>query len=135
MTAWRRALLLVMAGFLSSCSLFDSGVEWRGGPYALLWIDTPENVSLARDEGEGSWDVLVDSTVFAVGWDGRYLVAKQHPEGNRGTTSYFIVDTATRSPQGAVRETVTGPLTAPAFEQKAMAMALPAFSTVLDHLQ
>jgi len=45
--------MLVAASLLSSCGLFDSGVEWRGGPYALLWINTAENISLCRDLGAG----------------------------------------------------------------------------------
>jgi hypothetical protein len=59
-----------------SCGAFDSDILWRGGPYALMWIDLPDMPFVARDEGKGSWTPRVDEQVFAVGWDGRYLVAK-----------------------------------------------------------
>ena len=36
---------------LSGCGLFDSGVEWRDGPYELLWIDLPSQLSLNYDIG------------------------------------------------------------------------------------
>ena len=128
-------MLLTMAGLLSSCNLFDSGIEWRAGPYALLWIDTTENVSLCRDLGEGSWHGIVDSTVFAVGWDGRFLVAKQHPNNDRSQTNYFIVDVKEDPSHRGPTEITTGPLTESEYQKKSIEMKLPKFSKVLDHLQ
>jgi hypothetical protein len=131
----RYCVMLVTATFLTSCGLFDSGVEWRGGPYALLWIDTAENISLCRERGGGSWVGVVDSTVFAVGWDGRYLVAKQHPDNDRGITNYFIVDAGKAPGDANPTEIVTGPLTASEFKLKNIALHLPKFSKVLSALQ
>jgi len=131
----RGFILVTLAGLLSSCSLFDSGIEWRGGPYALVWIDTSENVSLCRELGEGSWIGRVESTVFAVGWDGRYLVAKQHPDGDRSKTNYFIVDARNDTPYRDASEIALGPLTASEFQQKTIEMKLPKFSKVLGSLQ
>lgn len=128
-------VFLLMTGLLSSCSLFDSGIEWRGGAYALVWIDTSENVSLCRELGEGSWIGRVDSTVFAVGWDGRYLIAKQHPNGDRSKTNYFIVDARNDTPYRSADEVAIGPLTEFEFQQKSIEMKLPKFSKVLDSLQ
>jgi hypothetical protein len=127
--------MLVTASLLSSCGLFDSGVEWRGGPYALLWIDTAENISICRDLGGGSWIGRVDSTVFAVGWDGRYLVAKQHPNNDRSTTHYFIVDSKNDSDYADQTKAVMGPFTAAEFQRKSLDLHLPAFSKVLRSLQ
>jgi hypothetical protein len=132
---FRYCVMLLTASVLTSCGLVDSGVEWRGGRYALLWIDTAENISICRELGEGSWVGVVDSTVFAVGWDGRYLVAKQHPDNDRGITNYFIVD-AGRAPGAAnLTEIVTGPLTASEFQLKNIELHLPKFSKVLSSLQ
>lgn len=132
---FRYSIMLVTASLLSSCGLFDSGVEWRGGPYALLWIDTAENISICRDLGGGSWIGRVDSTVFAVGWDGRYLVAKQHPNNDRSTTRYFIVDSKNDSDYADQTEVVMGPLTAAEFQRKNIDLHLPTFSKVLRSLQ
>lgn len=132
---FRYCFFLVATALLSSCGLFDSGVEWRGGPYALLWIDTPENISICRDLGGGSWIGLIDSTVFAVGWDGRYLVAKQHPHNERSTTNYFIVDSKNDSDYADQAKVVIGPLSATEFQRKSIDLHLPKFSKVLSSLQ
>ena len=131
----RNSVLLITAVLLSSCRLFDSGVEWRGGPYALLWIDTSENISLCRDLGNGSFIGRVDSTVFAVGWDGRYLTAKQHPNNDRSKTNYFIVDARNDTDYADETKIVIGPLTASEFQKKATDLRLPKFSKVLSSLQ
>lgn len=131
----RRAALLVVGTIVSACSLFDSGVEWRAGPYALVWIDTAENVSLDYDLGDGAWVGRIDSTVFAVGWDGRYLVAKQHPGNDRSKTNYFIIDAGKDGRYADTAQAVTGPLTAAQFQRRYLELKLPAFSKVLDSLQ
>lgn len=130
----RCLILLALVPLLSSC-MFDSGIEWRGGPYVLVWLDTSENTSLCRELGKGSWIGRVDSTVFAVGWDGRYLVAKQHPRGDRSKTNYFIVDAKNDTPYLNADEVTIGPLTALEFQQKTIEMKLPKFSNLLDSLQ
>lgn len=131
----RLLCMFAVVGFLSSCGLFDSGIEWRGGPYALLWIDTSENISICRDLGDGGWAGRIDSTVFAVGWDGRYLVAKQHPNNDRGQTNFFIIDSKSDAPNAATEKVVTGPLTALEFERKSVEMKLPKFTKVLESLE
>jgi len=133
--AIRYSVALMTASLLSSCGLFDSGVEWRGGPYALLWIDTPENISICRDLGSGSWSGRIDSTVFAVGWDGRYLLPKQHPNNDRSVTNYFIVDSRNDSDDADQTKIVLGPLTVAEFQRKNVELKLPKFSKVLSSLQ
>jgi len=126
---------LAIAGLLGSCGLFDAGVEWRGGPYALLWIDTPDNISICRDLGGGSWSGRVDRTVFAVGWNGRYLMAKQHPDGDLSVTHYFIVDAMHDVAHADLEDVVYGPFTAAEFQEKSRSMHLPGFSKILASLQ
>lgn len=123
------------AGLVSSCGLFDSGVEWRGGPYALVWIDTAENLSVCRKLAGGNWIGRVDGTVFAVGWDGRYLVAKQHPDNDRSKTNYFVVDARNDTDHADPGKVVAGPLSAAAFQRKSVELHLPAFSKVMKALQ
>jgi hypothetical protein len=134
-----RLFSLSIAAFLlaclTSCSLFDSGVEWRGGPYALLWIDISEDMSLCRELGEGSWICRVDAMVFAVGWDGRYAVAKQHPAGDRSKTNYFIVDALRDTDLANQSDVVLGPLNKEEYEQQAVELKLPEFTKVLHSLE
>ena len=88
-----KTLALMVVCFLSGCGLFDSGVEWRDGPYELLWIDVSYQTSLNYDLGEKEGSIgLVDWTAFAVGSNDRYIVVKHHPNDNQAVTSYFIVD-------------------------------------------
>jgi len=131
----RRLGLLGCAGVLSSCYLFDSGVEWRGGPYTLLWIDSPDNTSICRDEGDGHCGGRIEASVFAAGWDGRYLVAKQHPGNDRRTTHYFIIDAQHDTRLADPATYITGPLTAGEFQRKSKDLKLPQFSKVLESLE
>jgi hypothetical protein len=130
-----RATVLATAGCLGSCSLFDSGVEWRGGPYELSWIDVSESMAVCRGLGGGSCIGRIDSTVFAVGWDGRYLVAQQHPGNDRSKTQYFILDANGDTDLADPGKVVIGPLTASEFARRSSDLHLPGFSKVLASLQ
>lgn len=120
---------------LVGCGMFDSGVEWRGGPYALMWIDLPDTVHIARDEGKGSWAPKIEQQVFAVGWNGRYLVAQQHPKGDKKITNYFILESQRDSPHAAAKDSVIGPLSEAEFTQKSKELGLPQFTKVLTSLK
>lgn len=135
MRIFKLLIALTLTASISSCSLFDSGIEWRAGPYALLWIDTSDNISLCRDLGSGSWTGRVDAMVFAVGWNGRYAVAKQHPAGDRSKTNYFIVDSLLDSDLGGQPGAVLGPLSKDEYHKKAAELKLPAFSKILESLE
>jgi len=135
MRIFRLLIALVISASVTSCSLFDSGIEWRAGPYALLWIDTADNISLCRDLGKGSWIGRVDAMVFAVGWNGRYAVAKQHPAGDRSKTDYFIVDSLRDSDLASQSGVVLGPLNKDEYEKKALELKLPKFTKVLESLE
>lgn len=124
-------LVLLMAG----CYPIDSGIAWQGGPYRLGWIDEPQAVTLdfARD-GERVAG-RIDSVVYAVGWDGRYLVAKQHPDGNRAVTHYFVIDSTNDHLAASPARVVTGPLSETEFRHLSKKLGLPVFSTTLAALE
>ena len=117
----------------AACGLFDSGIPWRKGRFALLWIDLPDEVSLSYDEGDGAWSEIIPARVFAVGSDDRYIVAQQHPGGDKAITNYFILDT--RQHDSSHRAGLIGPLTAAQFEGRARELTLPPFTTVLESLR
>jgi hypothetical protein len=131
----RFCIAALAACLLGACGLVDSRVEWRGGPYALLWTDEPQRVHLSRQISDGQWAGRIDEVVFAVGWDGRYLVAKQHPGGDRATTNYFIIDSASDTPASEANKVVIGPLSEVQYQTKAQAMHLPGFAKTLAALE
>jgi hypothetical protein len=129
------ALFLFLMTTLAACGLFDSRTEWQGGPYILSWIDEPSRVELSHESSGGIVEERIAATVYAMGWDGQYLVAKQHPKGNKVETNYFVID-ATKDTSGAlVQSVVLGPLTEVEFQQKSAALKLPKFSKILASLE
>ena len=130
--------LVVALASISACGLVDSRREWQGGPYALTWIDEPAKVTLVRDAAGGGQEERIAETVFAVGWDGRYLVAgvaKQHPRGNKAKTNYYVIDSSKDTANAKVERVVMGPFSKEVFEKKSAEMKLPAFTKVLASLE
>ena len=120
---------------ISSCGLFDSGEVWSGGPYKLSWIDIPGNVTLSYDLGEGASIGRIEEQVFAVGWDGNYLVAQQHPKGDKNIINYFIIDAKKDSPKAEPKDVVIGPLTEAEYKVKSEELNLPKFTKILTSLK
>ncbi len=121
--------------FCGGCGLFDSGHYWSDGPFALLWIDEPDDVSLSYDVGDGGWSELVAPRVFAIGADARYVVAQQHPDGDKSVTRYFIVDKQHEELKRGSTSAARAPLTEPEFQAKATELNLPPFTKVLEWLK
>lgn len=128
------ALLLTLT-HLTACGLFDSGVPWKSGPFQLLWIDLPDQVTLSYDVGNGASIGLVDYTVYAVGSNAHHIVVKQHPSGEKSITNFYIVDLNSSALPLHPELAVTGPLTRDQFDERAKLNALPRFTTVLETLQ
>jgi hypothetical protein len=129
-----RVAALLVACFLARGCFFDAGRPWSGGPYSIRWIDDPSATTLVRQDQDGWRRELIDEQVFAVGWDGRYLVAKQHPARDKSVTAYFVLD-STRSDDRDPLAEVSGPLTAEEFARRKTALRLPEFTTVLASLE
>jgi hypothetical protein len=128
-------LAISYALLISGCGLFDSGEEWRSGPYALIWIDLRNEVTLSYDMGQGVWGTLIEPQVFAVGADKKYVVAKQHPNGRKDRTNYFIVEMQVGQSWAVIEDAVVGPLSEQSYREKAAALKLPPFTKVLEPLQ
>jgi hypothetical protein len=120
---------------LAACSLFDHGTEWQGGPYELAWIDTYDAMSLYYRLDQNGGIGRVEATVFSVGWDGRYAVAKQHPKGNKSVTHYFYIDSQKDGPHADQTAAVTGPLGVIEYRRKAVELGLPEFTKTLKELE
>jgi len=134
----RRHSWLVLASVLlmSGCfAWFDFGVEWQDGNYALTWVDSYNSMALSYSTGPDRWGTVIESQVFAVGSDERYIVARQHPQGSRSVTMYFIVDKAQPPNSRDLTKTVVGPLSEQAFATKQAELKLPAFSKTIEVLR
>jgi hypothetical protein len=125
-----RTIALPCILFISACGLFDSGIEWQSGRYAVIWIDSRSDMNLSLDVGQGSWAPVVAPAVFAVGSNDHYIVAKQHPAGDTTVTNYFIVDVQTTVSPGYSAKGVIGPLSQSAFEQEGKVRPLPPFTKI-----
>lgn len=123
-------------------------LRWNGfahdehlvGPYRLVAVDVDEQMTVCRDVGRGGGgggdgaEGVIGETVFAVGWDGRYLVAKQHPRNDRQVTKFFYIELARDGqPKGAV--VVTGPLSEGEFTAEKAELGLPEFTRVIESVK
>ena len=134
-TSLRITTICVLLALSVGCSLFESGVIWQGGSYVMLKPEKPDEVQLSYSAGNGVWLKRVGPTVFAVGYDGEYVVAKQHPLGDKSITNYFIIQAQKDSVAAEARDVVIGPLTDNEFQEKAQQLNLPPFSKVLESLK
>ncbi len=73
--------------------------------------------------------------MFSVGYDGKYVVAKQHPHGRKSITNYFIIDAQKDSKMASNKDVVIGPLNEQEFQKKVKELNLPAFTKTLESLQ
>ena len=77
----------------------------------------------------------INETVFAVGWNSRYIVAKQHPNNNRRVTNWFYLDMTKDGPYVDPTVSVVGPLTEAEFTQRRTELGLPPFQRTIHSLQ
>jgi len=132
---------------LTGCGWFwDFDTYWRSERYILVAVDTKPQMSLAFDVmyhgHKGSSSIgLVGPTVFELGADDRFIVAKQHPaldpgatKYDRAITNYFVVTRTSSLVFRDRKQGVVGPLTASEFERMAKNLKLPPFSVRFDDL-
>ncbi len=122
------ATLLAVAALLVGCGPVE---EYKiVGDYTLMAMDTDEQMSIWC----GKWG-RVDQTVFSVGFNERYVVAKQHPNGDRKLTNYFYIDRSSDSPSESEAKHVIGPLSEPEFRLRQQELSLPPFSRTIANLE
>lgn len=105
------------------------------GPYRLIAVDMDNQMSISYDLGDGSAVGRINETVFAFGFDERFIVAKQHPNGDRSVTNFFYLDMNKDSKYAEPSDSVTGPLTEKEFESESTRLNLPKFSRTLTALE
>ena len=105
------------------------------GPYRLVAVDSVADMAICYALDSGDCAGRITKTVFAAGWDTRYVVAKRHPYDNRAKTDYFILEIARDSQLADPRDSVTGPLTAAEFAEKRALLKLPDFTRTIESLK
>jgi hypothetical protein len=92
-------------------------------------------MSISYDLGDGGSIGRIEPVVFSVGWDNRYIVAKQHPGGNRRVTDFYYLDMTKDSKYADPTNSVVGPLTEAEFVQKQRQLGLPSFTQTIKNLE
>jgi hypothetical protein len=133
MKVHRYCIGIVAGVFLSGCGLAHD--EEIIGPYRLSAIDIDRQMSVCYRLASGGCIGRIDETVFAVGADARFIVAKQHPLDDRTITNYFILAIANDSELADPSKSVIGPLSEAAYRDKAQLLRLPAFTRTIDALK
>jgi hypothetical protein len=111
-------LVTILMTFLGSCGGFVIEKKVVGN-YYLIAVDVIEDISLSHHKPSdgGAHAEVIPPTVFAVGHDDRYIIAKRHSLSDRTNIDYYIVpvkaDIDWRSGNYLI-----GPLTLEQFEQK-----------------
>src|SRR5262245_17898507 len=140
-TAW--ILCVVCSGCTDPKPIMTRGwpdVYWREGNYVLLAIDDQREMWLTLED---SPNALARATVFSVGANAHYIVAKQHPRAypavrrgshsfDRTITNYFVIDRAKE--KGPWPDMVRGPLSRAEFERLQQELDLPPFTTTFSTL-
>ncbi|WP_333662222.1 hypothetical protein [Chishuiella changwenlii] len=87
----RKCILVIFSLLLfSSCN--DIKSNQIIGRYYLVAVDTKDDMSIGYEVDESGNTVdVVPETIFSVGNNDKYIIAKQHPNTNRKITNYFII--------------------------------------------
>lgn len=108
-----KLILFLLICFLSSC-YFDSDSDVITGDYKTSWIDIPQTRTISKGRD------LVPAYVSEIGYNSKYIIAKQHPiiEGTivtvlTDTTNYYIIEITSSSTQD---KQVYGPLNQTSFD-------------------
>jgi hypothetical protein len=107
------------------------------GPWRLVAPDVVEDTCILWEQGEGG-PCIIQPTVYAAGYDDKYIVAENHPGEVKSRTSYWYI---IRDPQseddryGFNRAKVMGPFTEKQFGEQKARLHLPDFSVAYDDLQ
>jgi hypothetical protein len=126
-------MTLMSVLLVSGCGFVHD--EHITGPYRLIAVDADNQMSISYDLGDGSAAGRINETVFAFGFDERFIVAKQHPNADRSVTNFFYLDMTKDSKCADPTDSVTGPLTEKEFESEAKLLNLPKFSRILTVLE
>ena len=101
------------------------------GNYYLIATDTGDDCALDYHEpnDENNYAGIIGATVFAVGYNDKYIIVKQHPRvfpnpPNKEITNYFILQ-ITDGFDWRNKSSLYGPLTLVQFNEKRKELGVP----------
>lgn len=112
--------LFAFVSLLQSC-IGSAHDEKLNGGYYLSAIDVKEDMVIGFQDGDYGIGII-GATIFAVGQNDEFIIAKQHPRAsssdvNKAIINYFIIPLKSKVSQ-LLEENIYGPLTLEEFEQK-----------------
>ncbi len=131
--AFSRLCAVTAVFLLCACGFVHD--EHLIGPYRLIAIDVSEEMSIRYSMAGGDAIGRINSTVFAYGWNDKYIVAKQHPMNNRAVTNYYYLDIAKDGELVDPSVSVVGPMTEREFSLRTMELNLPPFIRTIKSLE
>lgn len=94
------------------------------GNYYLIATDAEEDLSLTYHEAadENNYGTIINATVFAIGHNNEYIIAKQHPRNfpnppDKSITNFFILPIKKKF-DWKTNNDLLGPLTLEQFNEK-----------------
>ena len=136
-----RIIFLYIICLLSSC-IGGSGFVTKDhifGNYYLVAPDDDIQLSLSYHEpvDGDNYGTFITETIFAVGYNEKYIIVKQHPNNNRTVTNYFILPLI-KGFNWRTNNGLIGPLTLDQFNEKRKQLSIPdslKFTIVKDNLK
>jgi hypothetical protein len=123
-------VLMVLCVLLLSCVPDGAPVykQALNGAYYLDALDDDKDMAISIEDSAGNGVGVVKATVFAVGQNDAFIIAKQHPlrEGgsiDKATVNYYIIP-LTMKVSTQIDRNYFGPLTADEFKAKSNELAL-----------
>ncbi len=124
---------------LTGCIGAASHNEKLTGRFYLLAIDDMSDMTVCHLDSIYRIGII-PSTVFAVGYNDKYIIAKQHPEEltkiDKSITNYYIIPI--KNVQYYNEKDVIGPMTKDSFENKRKELGVPetlSFTKVFKELE
>jgi hypothetical protein len=127
---------------LSSCGYGLAYEEHITGIYYLTAADSEEDISLSCLQGKGFYCDIISSTVYAVGHNNDFIIAKQHPHQfaepiDKSVTNYYIIPLKNKVSEFPYDNKI-GPLTLEQFNKKRKELNMPKgliFTIVFEDLK
>ena len=130
-------LVSFLACMLTSCGGFVYKKEIANG-YYLIAIDSDEQMALGR-KSDSSYITVIPETIFAIGWDESFIIAKQHPRTSSFPQGYKVNKDETFFYLLRIKDDqVFGPMPEPAYLKKRNELRVDenlSFTKVFSNLQ
>jgi len=136
-------LAVCLALGLSSCIFEAFGFahdQKLVGPYHLVGVDTPEQMTLCVRDKKGCTGVGIEATVVAAGYDSRFIVVLRKPANEFGQTlgtpdEYWFIQRDLAAEARGEGGDAMGPFTADEYAGLAEGNDFPELSVVFENLR